>query len=274
MAKNRKFIVFHLSLIEVREPTFDTPKVTRENWLRECLFNQIEFSHRGNSSLVWVPQPDIDDCIFGIVQRKKPHLHHLPPRQGGQETVSVEWQGAYVLLDPTHHENGQRIAVEIDEVGTPSALLGSLLTHLNSKNDRPYTIEAEPIFDGNNFWRFAERHSNVVRYIKFEFVVPNMWGAESALEKDLKDTGKETGAEKVKVQMEAQDGVSVKNKRIIDGVNYAEKGAGAITAKSIDGKRFSSKNKLRTTLIPKDGDSSEETRESIIKHKDKVLGND
>ncbi len=179
-----------------------------------------------------------------------------------------------MLLDPTHHENGQRIAVEIDEVGTPPALLSSLLAELNSKDYRPYTVEAEPVFDGNDFWRFAEQHSNVVRYIKFEFVVPNMWGAESALEKDLKDTGKETGAEKVKVQMEAQDGVSVKNKRITDGVKYAEKGAGVITAKSLSGKRFSSKRKPRTIVIPKDGESSEEARENILKHKNRVLGND
>jgi hypothetical protein len=31
------------------------------------------------------------------------------------------WQGAYVLIDPTTHETGQRVAIEIDAVGRPGA---------------------------------------------------------------------------------------------------------------------------------------------------------
>lgn len=271
---NRKFLIFHLSLIPVREPTFETPNLTREAWLWRCLSNRIEFDHRADQSIYWVPRNDIGEYIYGVIQREKPHLHHMSPEQGGRETVSDEWQGAYVLLDPTHHDEGQRIAIEIDDVGSPSALLKSLLSHLNNLEKRPFTIEAEPVFDGMEFWKFAERHSNVVRYVNFEFVVPNMWGTESELEKDLKDSGKQTGAEKVRVRFEARDGIAVRNQKIEDGVAYAEKGAGKITARSLDGKPFSSENRPRTTEIPKVEGSDVEIRDYVSEHKDRVLGRD
>ncbi len=273
MAK-RKFLIFHLSLIPIREPTFETPDITREAWLRSCLSRQIAFDHRAGQSIYWVPRNDIGEYVYGVIQRQKPHLHHVSPEQGGRETITDEWQGAYVLLDPTHHDEGQRIAIEVDEVGSPSALLKSLLSYLNNLENRPYTIEAKPVFDGTAFWNFAERHSNIVRYVTFDFVVPNMWGAESELEKDLKDSGQQTGADKVRVRFEAKDGVTVKNQKIEDGVSYAEKGAGRITARSLDGKRFSSENRPRTTEIPKVEGSDEDIRAYVSEHKDRVLGRD
>jgi len=192
----------------------------------------------------------VDECIFGLLQRTRPHEFHKAPQEGGAEVVAEEWQGAYVLIDPTHHDEGQRVAVENDVVGQPRALLKSLVSALNDRNEAPYQIEVEPLFDASRFWSFARRHDNVLKSVTFDFVVPNMWGTETDLEKDLKDTGKQTGAERVTVGITGEHGVMVDNQKVRDGVEYAEKGAGTVRARALDGQRFYSTARARITRIP------------------------
>ena len=99
-----------------------------------------------------------------------------------------------------------------------------------------------------------------------------MWGTESDLEKDLQDTGKETGAQRVAVGFSSDDGVHTENDRVRDGVSYSEKGAGTINAVAMDGQRFSSTRKPRTSTIP-GVDFGKELTLSIFKSlKGKILG--
>jgi hypothetical protein len=223
--------------------------LSREAWVRFALEERFSFHHRAEAELYWVPRQGSDDLIIGLLEKQRPHVAHRPPDKGGEEMVVDEWQGAWVLIDPTHHDEGQRVAVENDVVGDPQAMLRSLAAAINRRTDKPYHIESEPLFDGSRFWSFSEEHSHIMRSIEFDFVVPNMWGTESDLEEDLKDTGKQTGAQRVRVGFDSEDGVRTQNAKVEEGVNYAEKGAGTIRARAMDGRRFySNKQPLKTRL--------------------------
>lgn len=235
----KTFTLFHLSLMEVRQLDIETRRgLTREGWLRLALKDAFRFEHWGGGQIVWVPKEDIDGIIFGVLQRTRAHGRHAPPELGGNEEVVEEWQGAYVLLDPTHHDEGQRVSVENDVVGDPKALLKSLVESINDRVDAPYHIEVEPLFDSNRFWAFAAANNNILKSVTFDFVVPNMWGTESELEADLKRTGVQTGAERVRVDIRSKNGISTDNDTIRDGVDYSERGAGTVRAMSMTGKRF------------------------------------
>lgn len=267
------FTLFHLSLVPIQQLDIETRKDdSREDWLRHALSEGFEFTHWGGGSLHWVPLQPIDECIFGLLERTRPHEHHKPPSEGGAEVVSEEWQGAYVVIDPTHHDEGQRVSVENDVVGQPRALLKSLVSAINQRTTAPYQIEIEPLFDASRFWAFAKRHDNVLRSVTFDFVVPNMWGTESDLEKDLKDTGKQTGADRVIVGISAGHGVFTDNQKVRDGVEYAEKGAGTVRAKAMDGQRFSSTAQPRTSRIPLIETGTEIVNEYFARLKGKILG--
>lgn len=220
----------------------------------------------------WVPKGGVDECIFGVLESKKPFEHHEPPDRGGGETVSEIWQGAYVLLDPTHHDDGQKIAIENDMVGKPNSLLRKLVDAINAKVDRPYTIEFEPIFDSSSFWQFAESHNNVLKSITFDFVVPNMWGAKSSLDEDLKDTGQQTGAERVVVTLKGENGVFTENSKVKTGVEYAERGAGAVKARALDNTPYSSSSDSKTTEIPTAGEDEANILGYFKKLKGRILG--
>lgn len=245
------FTLFHFSLVPIRQTTITMrSQDSREDWLRYALKEPFEFLHRGGAKLYWVPKDDVGECILGLIQRTRSHVHHRSPADGGGEVVDQEWQGSFVLIDPTHHDSGQRVAVENDVVGAPKALLKSLIFELNRRLEAPYQIEFEPLFDASQFWQFASKHHNVLKRITFDFVVPNMWGTETDLEQDLKETGLQTGAERVVVTLAGEHGVATNNAKVREGVSYAEKGAGTVRATAPDGTRFSSDRRPTITKIP------------------------
>ncbi len=268
----KRFTLFHLSLKERQQPTFDTFMGSREEWLRFALKDRLTFNHWGKEELHWLPLEHGGRHILGLLQRTRRHGFHRPPDEGGEEVETEEWQGAYVLIDPTHHEDGQKAAVENDVVGAPRALLKSLVSHLNSRLDHPYLIAIEPLFDGGEFWKFSSEHGHVMRAINFDFVVPNMWRTDKALEKDLEETGKVTGAQRVRFGLESQDGVSTRNEQVETGVNYVERGAGTLSAKAMDGERFVSTKRPKTTTITNFGGTKSDIAEFFERFKDRILG--
>jgi hypothetical protein len=249
---DKRFSLFHLSLLPVEQLDFSTLDMTREEWLRHVFSRPMEITYRANESVHWVPKPNPASSvsIVGIIQKQRSHSLHRPPSEGGAEILEKEWQGAYSVIDPTDHEEGQRIAIENDVVGLPATLLRYLVDEVNRRDDRPYNIKFDPIFDGGSFWEFAEASGNILEWVRFDFTAPNMWGAKTELDRELRETRDETGAEKVKVEFRSQQGIKATAKKIQQGVEYAERGAGDISAKSLTGKRYSSKKKQRRSAVP------------------------
>ena len=153
-------------------------------------------------------------------------------------------------MDPRHHDDGQKLAFEKDAtIGSPNAVLNSMLAEINQRIDARYIIEAKALFDGEGFWEFAQRHQNVVRYVDFDLVVPNMFDTAGEFDKALKRTGKNTGATRVRLRLESPDGVATDAKEVKAGVEHSETGGGSVTAKALDGDRYSSTQRRRTSKI-------------------------
>lgn len=249
---NRVFSLLHLSLIGKRQPELDAFRGTREEWLREALSVQFEFSGWGGKRLVWVPRSVNQDLIFGLIQGKRPHSYHASPSEGGEEKEDFFWQGAYFYLDPAHHKDGQKVAIENDVLGKPIALAKALFSHISEQSRSPFEIIPQAIFDEGDFWKFVKESEGALQYIKFSFVVPNMWGPQNDLEEDLKETGRETGSEKVDVVFRSRQGVKADSNKVRDGVSYAGRGSGAVTARNLKGRKYSSRKKTSTESIPVD----------------------
>lgn len=78
-----------------------------------------------------------------------------------------------------------------------------------------------------------------------------MWGPQNDLDDDLKETGTETGAERVDVTFSGKEGVTTENRKVRVAVEYAQRGAGEVKARSLDNKDFSSDAKATTRSVPK-----------------------
>ncbi len=274
---NRKFHLFHLNLIPISGPLFQGQGPTREEYLRAMLEKDFEFDiQRGEShnNANWVYKGQIDGAILGILEKEVPYQHHLSPEEGGEEVTTAIWQGAFVMIDPTHHEKGQRASVEIDPAVSSKSLLKALFGHLNKDKDKSYEIIHEQIFDGNNFWNYAKEANNRLTRVQFDFVVPNMWKSAEKLDEELKEAGIATGAQRVTVSYQSSEGVDAESQPVKDGVKYIQRGAGKIKASASGLKNFDSDDNPATTEIPRFNTEEFQDIEKNTEYKDKVLGYD
>lgn len=267
------FELFHLSLIEREHDLFSQlqKQPTREEWLREAFSSNFTFEHRARK-FYWVPWQPIKGLLVGRVARTHKRAHHTPPEEGAVETISDEWQGSLVLIDPAPHEDGQKVGFERDPtIGRPRSVLQSLLAHVNSLPDAPYAIEPKPIFDENSFWAWSSAHENKLRRITFDFVVPNMWDSASNLDKELREL-RSIGVQRAKVSYEAPDEIDATSTPIKEGVDYASKGGGTVTAKAKNGDTYTSTEKTRTAKLPTTSAEVGGIREAITKWSQRLLG--
>ena len=268
----KSFTLFHYSLLELRQRDFETAQLDRELWIRTVLSNRLTIPYRGDVELEWVPKGNLDEAIYGLLQRQVDHVLHRPPDEGGDEITRTEWQGAYVIIDPTLHDAGQRIAIENDVIGRPETLLRYLFRAINQRIDAPFVGEVEPLFDASTFWSFVDAHGEELRFIRFRFVAPNMWGSENELERELRNTRKDTGAERVDVRLTGEEGVDATSDRVSQGVAYAEKGSGRILARSKDNATYDSDDAPRKTFLEVIDDTIGVSAQYLREMKDRILG--
>lgn len=245
------FELHHLSLAPRAQPDLFDREPGKAAWIRRAFSKQRAFEHRGNN-FHWVPYgvKATDGAVIGVIERQYPIQHYEAPEDGGKPTSSDIWQGAVVTIDPEHHDDGQKLAFERGtKVGQPLAVLSSLVGAINTLPEAPYIITVKAIWDEQSFQTFARRHGNLLRSITFDFVVPNMFDLSGKLDEKLKQVGEDTGAQHVKLTLESPDGVKADAPEVRSGVAYGAKGQATLTATAMDGDRYTSTDKVRTTRV-------------------------
>lgn len=193
--------------------------------------------------------------IVGGIGRAFVETENAPPEEGFAPREHSGWRATAVLVDPREHEDGQKVAMRRDEkVGSSLQLLRAFADDYNeaTKATSPYVVDIEPIFDGSTFWSFVEENKGNVTTVAFRFVAPNMWKGQEELEADVRDMRDKEGARKVEIVIKNPGGLRTDTPRIRQGVRYAERGGGSVTARSKNGKRFNSKKRSRVVKTPAD----------------------
>lgn len=236
MAKT--FEQFHFSLLERDQPDLLEPSRNRDSWLRHKFSERFEFAHHGNR-FWWVPQQFSEDFVVGVVEREKFQIERTPPTEGAKEIEGSFWTGAMVIIDPRDRPGGQAVAVENNaNVGQSSAVLTSLVAHINLNLANQYTLLFKALFKGGSFWKFAEKHGGQLEYVRFRFTVPNMiFGAGGGVKSGLRRIGEDTDAQEIEVKLESDEGIKADSNAVREGLAYGEEGNATVTAKALNGDR-------------------------------------
>ncbi len=244
--------------------------LSREEWLRTILSEKIEFIHMG-SKFYFVPGGSFNGTIVvGRIGRKIIVKENEPPDQELRDTARDQWQAVDVIIDPTHHSDGQKIAVECNQkVGAPVSLLDSLANHINNivEPPHPYRIDTNPILDPNDFMDFVRANKGEITSVTFELIAPNMFGIRDALDREMDELKRNEKAQKAKITLENQDGLNLDTERVENTANHAAEGGGMIKARTKRGHAFNSKKKGKKVIIPDDevnGVSRESAWRNII----------
>lgn len=260
-----RFELFRLSLLvnpqsDLLKKSAELP--TREEYLREIFLSTQRYAGRKNP-YVYVPAPvkfQKDNVIIGRIGRTVKSSEHLPPEEGMEETVRDTWQGSIIVLDPTQHSDGQKIAVEVDiRVGKPPMLLTNILDYFNNlkQNSPPYLIQFKPIFNDRTFWEFAERYKGRITSISFDFIPPNMVGLSGSggsIADDLRTYRREANATRVGLQLKSKTSINTDSQLVRDAVDFSSGGAADFVAKTKDGAVYQSRSQNVTSRLEIDGE--------------------
>jgi hypothetical protein len=249
----KQFVLFRFSLLlrQQRGLLEEVSDPSREEYLRDVLGSQIEFIHRKNT-FIYVPDggsPNIKE-LLGRIGRKVRSTENLPPENGLEESIHEGWRASVMVIDPTEHKDGQKVALEINKrVGSTNGLISSLVAKINSIHpNSAYELFAEPIFDVQTFWKFADENRGHITSLTFEFVVPNMFGVNDDIDDELVGYREHEKAQIVAVKIANESGLETDTQRIKESVNYVGRGTGKITARA--GKyTYKSTDKFKTIFV-------------------------
>jgi hypothetical protein len=224
--------LLRLVLVErAQVDAFERPggrEMGREQFLRTVFSERIEFVHKGHE-FHFVPAEDAVHAFAGVPETAyivgrigRPHLviENEPPEEGLSEIDREAWVASAIIIDPTHHADGQKAAFEHKRiVGRPLAIFRSLTEYLNERTPKePYFIEINAIVDPETFWDFEEKNRGEIIAIEFDLVAPNMFGTRHDLDAELRALRDHERIEKAKLELENRDGLKLDTQRVREAV--------------------------------------------------------
>lgn len=281
---SEQFELFRVSLIPRHQPSlFADMNASREQWLRHIFSDSLEFSGH-NNHYIYIPETvDLDTktddqfgtskVIFGKIGRYVNREINKPPEEHFDQTITGYWRAALLLLDPTAHEDGQKIALQaLPEVGKPRALLKRLCSQVNEMPEAPFHMEIGEIIDEEGFWAFVNYYDGEITRLGFNFVVPNMFGSDEEFDAELREFRDSENAETLQMSISNADYVEPKTDRIHRAVRYASNSGGKITAKSRTGETFNSTREVKRTSAADAYEEGETLLNRVIRSIARVLG--
>jgi hypothetical protein len=234
------FYIFRVSLIHEQNlfvSLSDGETTSREQWIRRIFSSERKFVHFG-SEFLFKPENSIvsDDLLFGWIARPKSLLERTPPEEGLHPTEHESWQAAFVIVDPTEHADGQKVAMETSQsVGKPEAILASLFKIYEQELHAPYGAQIFAVTDEASFWGFAKSHQNRIKAVTFNVAAPNMFNDRNDFQQELRALRDKENVARVKATLESNTVLNTDSSRLRDIVDYTERGAGELSATAEDG---------------------------------------
>jgi hypothetical protein len=261
--------LFRLSLKEKRQADAferrdrNNQDFTRETWIRDFFSIPREFFHFG-APYIFVPDPAgakylPRQLICGRIARAKMLPELTAPDAGLQPTVHRSWRAAVLIIDPTDHADGQKVAFEQSgDVGTALAVLRSLARAMNDQTSQErYSAEVFAIVEESSFWKFAEAHNYQKKILTLDVAVPNMFDGPEDFKDELKKLRDRNNAARVRTTLKSDGSLNTRAKNIAPIINYAEKGAGTVKARTVDGVPYNSQDHAKRVSIEVDQGEAE-----------------
>jgi hypothetical protein len=234
-----QFDLIRLVLVSRAQTSLFEPKTDggvaydREGWLRLVFREDIVFMHR-EQEFVFKPQLSLQRApkyIIARVGRQISSIENEPPEKNFTEITRDTWRASNLIIDPTHHPDGQKLAFQVKgDVGGAMSIIKSLANHINLNAHAPYIMEASPIVNPQTFWDFERDNRGEIVSISFELLAPNMVGIRDQLTRDLTEFRDNEKARRVKIGLQNEEGLALDAQRVKEMVDYTMDGGGSVRA--------------------------------------------
>jgi hypothetical protein len=223
---------------------------------------------------VSAPQnPDVGPLI-GRIGRKILREENRPPSEGLEDVTHETWMAAVLVLDPSHHDDGQKLALQkINDIGQPLPLITKLVLAINERYPYgPYSIQVAQIIEEQSFWDFIEENEGTVTSITLDFIAPNMFGSDDEFSDEMREFRDNEEARKVRLTLQNESGLTPNTLRMKRAVRYASRGGGKISARAKSGKRYNSSDSVKRTYLENVIETGAELIRVARRFASKILG--
>ncbi|MET3602201.1 hypothetical protein [Martelella mangrovi] len=237
---------------------------TRETWLREKFSKEFKFVHRSNEFFFVPEASEITGIptrlIVGWVARNRAMKERTAPWDGLDPTEHESWQAALIMIDPTDHADGQKVAMESrPEVGNkPEAILASLAKHISDESPNgPFAVSAFPITIARSFMSFVEENKDKISSITYDVAVPNMFNGTDDFSEEMRNLRDNANISRVKTNLSSEGVITTEGTHLAEIAVHAEQGGGNIKARTIDDKTYNSDDYAASEDVDMEGTEPE-----------------
>lgn len=271
------FELFHLSVLQ-NQPTLFPEKFdgSKEDWLIKVFSEEHPFKNKILTEFYYLPTSEAQQnkILFGKIGKHLIGEENLPPQEKLEEYTRDSWIASVVVIDPSPQEDGQKLALQTNSnMGTASDLLKNLVKAINTKYSAwPYHVEVSEIVEPKSFWDFVKENEGKITSVTFDFIAPNMLGADDEFESEMREYRDKENARKVKLSIENPNGINPETEKIKRAVKYSLSGKGKAKARAKGNKRYNSEKKGKKTTISYSGRGGLNLLNAAKKFASKILG--
>lgn len=251
-----KFQIFRYYLTPTDQESLYTDKskyLSKPEAVRKILSNEIDFSFKNTEFAYRHEYTHENRYFFSKIGRQILKNHSLKIKEKFVEKKETEWPHRQVIIDTD--KNIQLVAFEFslkNEFASPVHTLELFADEINkSLPEFGWHIDFEPVIDEVVFWDIVKEHKGDIRKLKFVYHVPNLFGVDSELEKELDEAKKIYTAQTVEASIINDEGnlMIPKNNFIQDSVKHVSRGGGKYELTLKNRETITSQAGIKTTTI-------------------------
>jgi hypothetical protein len=261
-----KLFLFRLSLkAKAQSDAFERKNTdgkgySREEWLKDIFSKQFAFTHRSKEFFFVPEKPEKTGIraglIVGWVARQKEVNERTAPSDGLSPTTHDSWQASLLLIDPTDHQDGQKVAFESrpTDVGQSEPVIASLIGSLNQNSaQEPFSISIFSIIQERSFINFALLHPGKIKSITYDVAVPNMFNGTDDFSNEIRSLRDSANVARIKTRLESDGAINTQGSQLDEIANHVESGGGTISAQTTDGFKYNSNDYAVSEEVETDG---------------------
>jgi hypothetical protein len=264
-----KFQLFRYLLSPAQSGLYSSKELglSREGVMKKILEENVDFQNLAREFSYRHVKTVNNQYIIGYMGRKALVEHELKVSNSFIRKKEEEWPYRTIIIDTA--PDSQIVAFQEfkkNEFNSPNLVLGEYSKKLNeSLPDYGWHIEFEAITSEEAFWTFVQKHEGQIVSLHFSLNVPNLFGTDDELNRELEQAKREFLAQKVETEIKNFEGdLKIPENRFVrESVELVKKGGGSYKIKLKNKTTYKSQSDVRTINI-KEAEIATENEEVLL----------
>jgi len=225
-------------------------KLSKKEIMQKFFLKKIDFNTAQSECSYRFEKKIDDEIIHAFIGRKTLIEHSLKESDTFVKKKEEEWPFSNLIIDT--NEGVQLLGFEVlttnSSFRSPLYVLMFFAEEINKElSEYGWKVKIEPIINQQAFWDVIRSSEGKIKSVKFTYYVPNLFGTEDELSKELEGAKQNYHAQKVETNIVNDEGdLTIPNNKLISqSVEHVGKGGGKYLIILKNLKKYRSESEVR-----------------------------